>query len=104
MAEWKPIEAEEFDRLLAEQVSHLNKRAQSKYQQCRVSPWPAIIRRSEESGDERVFVVAPEGKFVLYYDDVEEWFTVGAPEVETGRLEFLGGAGEDLNQALQNFP
>jgi hypothetical protein len=54
---WRPISRSEFDSLVAEQEAALDQGQKAMLDTCRVEPWQAIIRRSVETGDERVWVI-----------------------------------------------
>lgn len=99
MFSWKPITAEEFHALYAEQYEELNEDEREWFNPFRVDFWRAIIRRSEQMGDEHVFVVAQLNSEVLYFDDVEYGFNVSEVD-EFGRILTPGGSQDSLKGAL----
>jgi hypothetical protein len=96
---WRPISRSEFDSLVGEQVAALEKGQKAMLESCRVEPWQAIIRRSEEAGDERVWVIAQRQGEVLYFDDVE-WGWNSSGVNKEGRLLRPGGGQGELRDVL----
>ncbi len=64
-----------------------------------VEPWQAIIRRSEEAGDEKVWVLAERQGHALYFDDVE-WGWNSSEVNEEGRILRPGGGQGELRDVL----
>ena len=96
---WRPISRSEFDSLVAEQEAALDGRQKATLDECRVEPWQAVIRRSEEAGDERVWVIAERRGEVLYFDDVEWGWNFSAVN-EEGRILRPGGRQGELGGVL----
>jgi hypothetical protein len=104
MSSWKPISDADFSMLFAEQYGELDGDERDVFDRYRVSPWRAIIRRSEQAGDEHVFVVAQANNGVLYFDDVEYGFNISDID-DAGRLTTPGGSNYTLKEAVcQWFP
>jgi hypothetical protein len=91
---WRPITRDEFDDLVAEQVAALDPGQRTALDTSRVEPRQAIIRRSEEAGDERVWVIAERQGQVLYFDDVEWGWNWSEVCREDRILRPGGGQGE----------
>jgi hypothetical protein len=102
MSSWLPITGEEFSRLFDEQYSELNSEERGVFDRYRVPQWKAVIRRSEEAGDERVFVVAQAEDGVLYFDDVEYGFNISGID-NTGRILTPGGSQNTLKEAVTEW-
>lgn len=96
---WRPIRRDEFDSLVAEQEAVLDRVQKMMLDGCRVEPWQAIIRRTEETGDERVWVIAERQGQVLYFDDVE-WGWNSSEVNEEGRILRPGGRQGGLESVL----
>lgn len=71
---WKPITSAEFQKLFNEEKSNLPDAALLAFERFALPISTAKIRRSEQYGDEEVFVVAKSPKGVIYFDDVEWGF------------------------------
>lgn len=102
MQTWHPITDDEFRRLFAEQYSELNADERRTFGLFSVTPWKAIVRRSEEVGDEEVFVVAVTNTGVLYFDDVEYGFNM-SPVDGARRLTAAGGSQNTLKGAVVDW-
>ena len=96
---WRPIGRAELDSLVAEQEAALDRGQKAKLDACRVEPWQAVIRRSEQAGDERVWVIAERQGQVLYFDDVE-WGWNFSEVNEEGRILRPGGRQGELSGVL----
>lgn len=104
MSSWNPISDDNFSTLFAEQYGELSSDQRGLFDQYRVSPWKAVIRRSKEAGDEYVFVVAQSKDGVLYFDDAEYGFNISAID-ESGRIINPGGSQNTLKGAvIEWFP
>jgi hypothetical protein len=84
---------------VAEQETALDGGQKATLDECRVEPWQAIIRRSEEAGDERIWVIAERRGEVLYFDDVEWGWNFSAVN-EEGRILRPGGRQGELGGVL----
>ena len=99
METWQPITDDEFLSLFDEQYAELNSEQKQVFDQYRVHIPKAVIRRSEETGDELVHIVAQVENDVLYFDDVEYGFNWS--EIDgTGRILKPGGSQNSLQGAL----
>lgn len=96
---WRPIGREEFDSLVAEQEAASGCGQKEILDACRVEPWQAVIRRSEQAGDEGVWVIAQRRGRVLYFDDVE-WGWNFSEVDEEGRILRPGGGQGELSGVL----
>ena len=96
---WRPITRDEFDDIVAEHVAALDPCERENLDSCRVQPRQAIIRRSNEAGDERVWVIAERLGEVLYWDDVE-WGWNWSEESREGRILKPGAGQGDLRGML----
>jgi hypothetical protein len=98
---WRPIGRGEFDSLVAEQEAALDRGQKAMLDACRIEPWQAVIRRSEQAGDERVWVIAERQGQVLYFDDVE-WGWNFSEVDEAGRILRPGGRQCELSGILES--
>src|SRR4051794_35427073 len=104
MSSWNPISDDDFFTLFAEQYDELSSDQRELFDQYRVSPWKAVIRRSEEAGDECVFVVAQSNDGVLYFDDVKYEFNFSAID-KPGPITNRGGSQNPQKGAvIECFP
>ena len=87
---WRPLTEAEFSRLFEEQYRDLDADERELFDRYRVGTCRATVRRSTESGDETVFVVAKEQDGVLYFDDVEYGFNISTVDA-SGRILAPGG-------------
>ncbi|MHC5538477.1 hypothetical protein ACYOEI_09630 [Singulisphaera rosea] len=102
MQSWEPIEDDEFSALYEEQYDELNESERRIFDQYKVIPWKAVIRRSDQAGDEFVFVVAQTRGGVLYFDDVEYGFNVSSLDVNK-RIAEPGGSQNTLKEAVNQY-
>lgn len=99
METWQPISDDEFSSLFNEQYAELNSDQKHWIDKYRVHVPKAVLRRSEDMGDELVHVVARIENDVLYFDDVEYGFNWS--EIDgTGRILKPGGSQNSLQGAL----
>lgn len=96
---WRPITRDEFETLVAEQEAALDSGQRAMLDAFRVDPWQGIIRRSEDAGDEAVWVIAERAEGVLYFDDVE-WGWNFSEVDESGRILRPGGSQSELRGVL----
>ncbi|HEU6441341.1 MAG TPA: hypothetical protein VFF38_03185 [Microvirga sp.] len=99
MTSWKPISEEEFSELFKSQYAQLDAQARRLIEPYLRPFWRASIKRSEEMGDEHVFVVAQKQNGILYYDDVEDGFNISTVD-ENGRILTPGGSQATLEEAI----
>jgi hypothetical protein len=99
MTSWHPITEEEFSKLFNQQYSELNNDEKSIFDRHRVPHWKAMIRRSQEAGEEEVFVIAQTEEGVLYFDDVEYGFNISGID-NKGRILTPGGSQNTLKEAV----
>jgi hypothetical protein len=99
MERWEPITESAFLELLDKQYGELNGDERIVFDRHRVLPWRATIRRSEDSGDEHVFVIARLEEAVLYFDDVEYGFNFSAVDA-AGRVLTPGGSQASLKEIM----
>ncbi len=102
--DWTPINEAEFLALFAQQYAELDESEKKQFDRYKVQPWQAVIRRSDETGDELVFVIAQNEEGVLYFDDVEYGFNVSSID---GCLRIVspGGSQNTLRDAvIEWFP
>lgn len=102
MASWQSINDEEFSKLYADQYGELSEDERRRFDRYRVPHWKAIIRRSDEVGDEEVFVVSQAGNGGLYFDDVEYGFNICTFD-GTGRIVSPGGGQNTLKEAVNQW-
>jgi len=102
MSDWKPIEDAEFLALFENQYQELDRHQREVFELYRVPFWRATIRRSDEYGDEKVFVVSQAGDGVLYFDDVEFGFNIATVD-EHGRIVTPGGSQATLAEAIDTW-
>ena len=102
METWHHITDEEFSNLFAEQYAELSSEERESLDQYRVGPWKAVIRRSDDAGDEPVFVVAQTKDGVLYFDDVEYGFNISGIDA-TNRITTPGASQNTLKQAIDEW-
>lgn len=82
MMRWKPVTREKLAEILRDEVYSLTPEAKTLYEYFKqpLSEFPCF--RDSSYGGERVFVVARAGKALLIFDDVEEDFALGIPDVD----------------------
>ena len=97
MDNWRPIPAPELEALVSSQLSVCSPTQQTAFARYRVQLYPAPFRRADAL--EQVLVVAELPVGLLYYDDVEEGFEVGAPD-SRGILHDCGCNQFELKHAL----
>lgn len=102
MNSWRPITDVEFFRLFNEQYAALDDDQRKLFDRYRTDPWTAVIRRSEQAGDEPVLVVAQVDNGVLYFDDVEYGFNI-SPVDQSGRILTPGGSQNTLKEAVAEW-
>jgi hypothetical protein len=100
--DWRPITDADFRDLLATQTQALSADSKRRFEQTAVAPYLAIIRRSEQYGDEHVWVVAQSDDRVVFFDDVEDEFAIGRIGADR-RIGDHGFSG-DLTDAMYDFP
>lgn len=99
--DWQPAQIAEVEERLATESRAFEPIDRSQWSQVCVTPFRATIRRSEEFGDESVFVVARDGQAVIFFDDAEDEFG-GATLDQKGNLKASAAFGE-LKFALRRF-
>lgn len=87
MNDWRPITRGELDNVLRSDIRSLNDREAAAFDQGRVEPSYAILRRTEEAGDELVFIVWRYEDWVIYFDDVEWGFQLSPIGAESRILK-----------------
>jgi hypothetical protein len=103
METWRQITDDEFSNLFAEQYRELNNDEKKAFDQYRVNPWKAVIRRSAQAGDEPVFVIAQTSDGgVLYFDDVEYGFNISSVDGRN-RIAQPGGSQNTLKEAVNEW-
>jgi hypothetical protein len=80
--DWQPLSRAGFEDVLNEEVAQLSPEVLRIYQACASGIVELPCYRSQHSGIERVFVVARAGGRVLIFDDVEDEFAVGIPDID----------------------
>ncbi len=99
---WRPIDRDEFNNLVVEQIAALDPGQRATLNASRVESRQAIIRRSEEAGDERVWVIAERQGQVLYFDDVE-WGWNYSEVSREDRILNPGGSQSELRGVLESL-
>lgn len=102
MKKWEPITETQFEMLLLEQLEEMDTDERHEYTKYEIKPWKSTLRRSDEYGDEHVFVVAQKDKTVLYFDDVEWGFNLSVIDDE-GRILSPGGSQMSLADAFRQW-
>ena len=102
MSTWKPITEQDFKSLFDEQYEALDERQRQAFEQCAVPWWQATLRRSEEYGDEKVYVVAQKDDGILYFDDVEYGFNIATIDDDKKIIQ-PGGAQYTLREAIERW-
>jgi hypothetical protein len=97
--EWVPISKEQFESILKEEIDALRPEVKHLYGLYAVTPFGQPCLREQQSGNERVFVVAKNDNRLLYYDDVEEDFGVATPDKD-GVLRNWGNYGPLVRSVL----
>ncbi|MGE3164699.1 MAG: hypothetical protein AB7O52_07325 [Planctomycetota bacterium] len=97
---WKAITREEFDELFSKQLGELSPEARAAFDRFSVPVQTARIVRSEQGGEEEVFVVARCPGGVLYFDDVECGFNVGSVDTQDLIVD-PGGSQFTLTEAVE---
>lgn len=94
---WRPITVVELEALVAEQEARCSPAQRTAFASCRVSFYSAPFQRSHAL--EQVLIVAKLPSGLLYYEDVEEGFEVGALDAD-GILQDHGCNQWELTHAL----
>lgn len=79
---WSPISRPRIDKILAEEVASLPTDARKTYDDHTIGVVEQPCYRSEQYGIEHVFVVARLGPRLLLFDDVEDEFAIGVPDID----------------------
>ena len=95
--EWQPITHAEMDAVVANQLTECSSADRALFTQLRIEPIKIRFERGTLSDE--VFIVAKFESKVLYYDDTEDGFEVGAPGSD-GVLRNTGCGQFSLGQAL----
>lgn len=97
--DWKPIAEDEIKSLFAEALAALSPPQQARYGAYLVVPRKAIITRGKTSAPDPVWVLAEGNEKLIFYDDVEDEFSVvaassapGGPGAATRLFTDLGSA------------
>ena len=98
---WQPAPLAEVLSRIASESRDFEPVDQSQWTQCSVTPFKATIRRSDEFGEESVFVIARDDQAVIFFDDAEDGFG-GAKLNAKGGLQGSRLYGE-LKHALRGF-
>ena len=98
---WQPARLPEVESRIAAESKSFEPIDEAQWAQVSVKPFLATVRRSEEYGDESVYVVARDGPAVIFFDDAEDTFS-GARLNSAGHLKVRGSYGE-LKYALRRF-
>jgi hypothetical protein len=80
---WHPATKQEVEAIIAKDILELSTEELSFFEQCRVDLYQAPIIRY--GNKEMVYVVARNGHYVLYWEDVEEGFNI-SPLDSSGRM------------------
>lgn len=99
---WQPISRAEFEDLSAEERLNFADATACAFEQFAVPVYTATIRRSEQCGNEHVFVVADSPKGAIYYDDVEEGFNFSPIDL-SGHILHRGGSQMNLADAVESW-
>jgi hypothetical protein len=99
--DWTPVSRTRFDDILNEDVAQLPSDALAMYEAHKTGIEERLCNRSDECGIERIFVVARAGERLLFFDDVEDEFSIGVPDGD-GVLRDWGGYGT-LNSAIRSL-
>lgn len=75
-----PISRDNFEHLLREELDTLTPAALKIWHKYAIVPSEQSCVRNPDAGIERVFVVARNGTYLLFFDDVEDEFGVGVPD------------------------
>ncbi len=97
--DWEPLSRAQFEDILNEEVAQLPADTLAMYDTYGIGIEERPCYRSEPYGVERVFVVARAGEQLLLLDDVEDEFSIGAPDSD-GVLRHWGLCGT-LNTAIR---
>jgi hypothetical protein len=97
--DWAPVSRERFTEILSSEVAPLEPHQKQLYAQYAVEPFHLPCVRFQDSGVEQVFVVAKNGNYLLYFDDVEDEFGVAIPDAD-GIMRGRGNY-DSLVQALR---
>ena len=97
METWKPISEQDLAALIERDLAECTPEARALFSRFRVSLRPAAINRGDRV--ESVYVVAQNGRSVIYYEDVEEGFNISALSTD-GAIEEPGFEQWELRHAL----
>jgi hypothetical protein len=73
---WQPITEEKLLLQIEEELSSMPEEALRKFESTRTSITTVRCKRSDQYGEEQLFIIARSGNKLLIFDDVEEEFGV----------------------------
>jgi len=95
--EWSPITRRELDALVATQLTECNVDALTLFEKIRIEPKKVPFERKHVTDE--IYAIAQIGNKVIYYDDTDDAFEVGAAD-EDGVLRNCGSGQFTLGQVL----
>lgn len=98
---WQPADLAEVEARISSEKRAFDPVDLAQWAQVAVPPFKARLRRSDEYGDESVYIVARAGPSVIFFDDAEDEFS-GATLDAKGGLKACNRIGE-LKHALRRF-
>jgi hypothetical protein len=97
---WKAISAAEMRALIEKQLAECTAEDRTLFETIRIIPRKLVFDRGNFRED--VFIVAESEGKLIYYDDIEEGFEVGAPDSD-GVLRHVGTGQFELCHALAHL-
>ena len=86
MTTWQPYGIDELEHLLETEQADFSTAEHAKFARTKVPVTKVPCFRSEQYGDDHLFVVANDGKTAVVFDDVEEEFAICKAHLLDGRV------------------
>jgi hypothetical protein len=97
MTTWRPATRSEVESIVAEQLQACSPSQRQLFERYRVEPHSCPIERFGTI--EQVYAVARRGKFLLFWEDIEEGFEWSRPE-DDGVIRSYGSSQFELTHIL----
>lgn len=101
--QWQPITEQDLLRLVRSEAASFDGEARAIFERFGHAPRRLRCIRSAQVGEEAVFSIATIGSVCVFYDDVEELFSIGRLGAD-GLLRDWGAFGLTLASQLRNLP
>ena len=101
--DWNPLSRMQLDEMLSLELASLPPDAIEIYKRCAIDVVQQPCFRRTEYAVERVFVIARDGRRLLFFDDVEDEFAIGVPDDDGILREEKWGLYGELVHALRGL-